>query len=480
MVSEKSTVLYIDDDPLSLEIFKELFHEEYSVLTLTSTKNAVEVLRKNQVKVIMSDQCMPDENGIDFFKRINAEFPEIIKIIFTAFSSHDLALEAINDAGIYKFLLKPWDHKEIKNAIDTAIKVYDLQHEKNRLLHELQKSNDAINEAYKRLDENEKKFYAVFAKSNDSIYLLDQQKEIIEANQALVSLIGYKETPCNLTNLNSYIKSKFPLLIEKPFELSRNSSSANADVEINVGSDDLRVIEISSNEISFNNKNYILAIIHDITERRMFEKKIFDAIVHTQEEEQGKYARELHDGLGPILSTLKMYIEWLSDSSNNVNKEKISQQTIVAIDGAISLVKEIANNLSPHILQKFGLVNTIQTNLDQIKSSFNIECVIISNLNQRLPSKIEVPLYRILMECINNSLKHAKAKKILIKFKKAESHLIINYSDNGQGFDVQNVMANGKGMGLFNIQNRIRLLGGNIKLISNPGIGTDIEFLLTV
>jgi PAS domain S-box-containing protein len=480
MVSEKSTVLYIDDDPLSLEIFKEIFHEEYNVITLNSTKNAVEVLMNNQVKVIMSDQCMPEENGIDFIKRINVEFPDIIKIIFTAFSSHDLALEAINDAGIYKFLLKPWDQKEIKNAIETAIRVYDLQHEKNRLLLELQRSNDAINEAYKKLDENEKKFYSVFAKSNDSIYILNQQEEIIEANQALIKLIGYKETPCNLNNLNTYIKSKFPVLIEKPFELSKNSTPVNTDFEIGVGTDDFKVIEISSNEISFNNKNYILSIIHDITERRMFEKKIFDAIVHTQEEEQGKYARELHDGLGPILSTLKMYIEWLSDSSNNMNKEKISQQTIVAIDGAINLVKEIANNLSPHILQKFGLINTIQTNLEQVKNSFNIDCVVSSNLNQRLPSKIEVPLYRILMECINNSLKHAKAKRILIKFKKADSHLTINYSDNGHGFDVQHVMANGKGMGLFNIQNRVRLLGGNIKLISNPGIGTDFEITLNI
>jgi two-component system, sensor histidine kinase and response regulator len=59
MVPDKSTVQYIDDDPLSLEIFKELFHEEYSVIILTSTINALEVLKNNQVKVIMSDQCMP-------------------------------------------------------------------------------------------------------------------------------------------------------------------------------------------------------------------------------------------------------------------------------------------------------------------------------------------------------------------------------------------------------------------------------------
>jgi signal transduction histidine kinase len=84
-------------------------------------------------------------------------------------------------------------------------------------------------------------------------------------------------------------------------------------------------------------------------------------------------------------------------------------------------------------------------------------------------------LYRVLLECINNSVKHSCAKKILIKFKKDDDNLIINYSDNGKGFNVEEAMKIGKGMGLFNIQNRIKLLSGEFKIKSNIDIGTDIE-----
>ncbi|NJK95265.1 MAG: hypothetical protein HC905_10430 [Bacteroidales bacterium] len=89
----------------------------------------------------------------------------------------------------------------------------------------------------------------------------------------------------------------------------------------------------------------------------MMDQKIVEAIFRTQEETQGRYAQELHDGLGPVLSTVKMYIEWLCSDKNSVNKELIKNNSLHAIDEAINQAKEIANNLSPHVLQRFGLVN---------------------------------------------------------------------------------------------------------------------------
>jgi signal transduction histidine kinase len=237
-------------------------------------------------------------------------------------------------------------------------------------------------------------------------------------------------------------------------------------------------IELNSCKIDFKDKPAILSIIRDITERKQGEKKIMEAIIRTQEEDQSRYARELHDGIGPILSTLKMYIEWLADASNVTNKEKISQQSILAINEAINLVKDIANNMSPHILQRFGLVNAIKTHLERVKETSPIEYSISSTVTGKLSDSIEISLYRVLLECINNSVKHADAKKIFLKFKKQDGHLFISFSDNGKGFDLKEVMATQKGMGLFNIQNRIKLMGGDMRITSNLGIGTDIEINL--
>jgi PAS domain S-box-containing protein len=481
MVSEKSSILYIDDDQLNLDIFYEFFKEHYNIITLLSTSRAEEVLKNNQIKVLISDQCMPDETGIDFIKRINSSFPDIKKIILTAYSSQETALEAINNAGVYKYLLKPWRQEEVKETIDNSIREYDLQLEKRALLIELQAKNDVIAEAYNRLEANEKKFRALFYNSSDSKYILNHNNEITEANQAFLDLIGYTENVIlNLKHLNFFVREHFAFLVENYFELVGSQKKAISNFEITKDGGDSKYIEVNSNHITYNNKNYVLSTIRDISERRMFEKKIVDTIIQTQEEFQSKYARELHDGLGPLLSTLKMHIQWISNPDNSLNKEKIIEHAIQTIDKSIRSVKEIANDLSPHILQRFGLVNAVNAYIDHVRETLKNEFFVSSNLKNRLNPTIELSLYRIILECINNSIKHAQAKKIIVKFNKRPDQLQIHISDNGIGFDVNKEMAKGEGMGLFNIQNRIKHIDGDIKIISNPSIGTDITISLNV
>jgi PAS domain S-box-containing protein len=480
MEPEKDTILYIDDDTINLELFDAVFEDLYNVITLTSSFEADEVLKNNPVKVIISDQCMPFETGLEFIKRINGDYPDVIKIILTAFENHEVALEAINETGIYKYLLKPWEKSEVKNSLDNAIREYDLRRENKELLIELKLKNEALVVAYDQLEANEKKFYTIFAKNNDSIYILNHKKEIIEANEAFHNLVGYKTNSADFKLLSAFIKSRFPALLDKPIDLSRNANTAAIETDIKVGTNDIRYLELNCNDISYNGENYILAVIRDISERRMFEKKIVEAIIQTQEEDQSKYARELHDGLGPLLSTLKMHIEWIADPVNSLNKDKIMQHSILAIDNAIRSVKEIANNLSPHILQRFGLVNAVQSYIDHVRETSPIEFLVSSNLKERVSANVEIVLYRTILECINNSVKHSEAKKIILKFNKHQSMLQIGYSDNGKGFDAAEVMANGRGMGLFNIQNRVKHIGGEFKIVSNCDIGTDINIYLNI
>jgi PAS domain S-box-containing protein len=476
MKSALSTVLYVDDEEDNLEIFKGLLEDRYHILTETSTSRAVELLKKYDVKVILSDQRMPEESGLSFLNRIGPMFPDALKIIFTAFLDHDAALRAINQGNIYKYLLKPWNTKEIISTIDIAIREYDLRFENKKLLIELQKKNEELEAALTLVKENERKFYGIFVNSNDGI-IIHRDRNILEANPALLKIIGLDEQTGGQF-IKDHIHRKFPELLYKPESQLKKPETPMVEIDFFTETNEKRNIELNSCKIDFKDKPAILSIIRDITERKQGEKKIMEAIIRTQEEDQSRYARELHDGIGPILSTLKMYIEWLADASNVTNKEKISQQSILAINEAINLVKDIANNMSPHILQRFGLVNAIKTHLERVKETSPIEFSISSNVTGKLPDTIETSLYRVLLECINNSLKHAEAKKIFLKFKKQDGYLFISFSDNGKGFDFKEVMATKKGMGLFNIQNRIKLMGGDIRITSNIGIGTDIEFNL--
>jgi signal transduction histidine kinase len=300
-------------------------------------------------------------------------------------------------------------------------------------------------------------------------------------NPAFLDLIQYKkEGTLNFDDLNTYINDRFPILVDKPLELSRNSKTSIFDFEIPSGKGETKFIEINSNEISYNNGSYFLSIVRDISERRLFEKKIIDTIIQTQEEEQNRYARELHDGLGPLLSTLKMHLEWIANPDHSINKNKIIDHAIYTLDNAIRSTKEIANNLSPHLLERFGVVDAVNAYIEHIKETSNIEFAVSSNLKERLEGKIEIVLYRTILECIHNSIKHSGAKKIILKFSRENHTLKISYSDNGMGFDVDKEIAEGKGMGLFNIQSRIKHIGGTFQLASKPNTGTDITININI
>jgi signal transduction histidine kinase len=110
----------------------------------------------------------------------------------------------------------------------------------------------------------------------------------------------------------------------------------------------------------------------------------------------------------------------------------------------------------------------------EIKISFQ------SKLNRRIDNEIEAALYRAVIECINNTLKHAKAKNITIDLEDTDSKLYLQYRDDGEGYDHAKILSERKGLGLFNLQNRIQSIGGRIKMTSIPGNGVDYQITVAL
>ncbi len=477
MKEDKDYVLYVDDDPLNLEVFKDFFEDEYNILIVLSTKKAFDLINIYPVKIIVTDQRMPVETGLEFIQRVHPLFPDIVKIIFTAFADNNTALQAINQGGIFKFLKKPWDTSEMRQALINGINEFNLKTENKKLLIELRRKNDELEQAVIKIKEKEEKFFNIFSNSNDGIVIL-KKNNLVEANSAFLKLINIYDADISMDEVNAYLNKKYNHLIASLSETNLKEGKYISEIEILNKNHEKRYFQLNSKQIEFENEVAILSIVRDITELKHIDLKIIDAIVKTQEDAQIYYARELHDGLGPNLSTLKMYIQWLSDKNNTINKDIITKQTIQGIDEAISMLKDIANNLSPHILRNFGLVQALNTIAEKIKITQGVVIVISSNLTNRLNENFEIHLYRILMECINNSINHGKSNKIIIKFSKTENNVQILYSDNGSGFDVEKVKLDKKGMGLYNIKNRVKILGGDITIKSNLNVGTDIKINL--
>lgn len=213
--------------------------------------------------------------------------------------------------------------------------------------------------------------------------------------------------------------------------------------------------------------------------RQENENKVLSAIINTEEKAKEMVARELHDGMGPVLSTIKMTLSALNRENLTPMNNKIIESAYTAASNSIVTLKEIANNLSPHLLKNYGLNRALETLASQLFSSKKISYELDFQINDKLLSEeMSIGFYRIISELMNNSLLHANPQKIYIEFYIKNEVIHIRYMDDGDGFNNDLVKEEGKktGMGLNNIYSRTKSLNGLLDIVTSPGYGFTVEF----
>ncbi|PWJ54762.1 putative ATPase [Dyadobacter jejuensis] len=192
-------------------------------------------------------------------------------------------------------------------------------------------------------------------------------------------------------------------------------------------------------------------------------------ISHSAEEnERRRIAADLHDDIGALLSTIKLYL------SHGNSTAEINLKAKIILDQAIQNLRQLSHRLSPASLEKFGLVVALQSMIHDIQQASHLQIELRTNLVGRLPESIEVQLYRILQELFNNTLKYAQASSIFLRLEQKHNLLECEYTDNGVGFDMGAIQLKheaGKAIGLQNIANRSRTLGGKLYIYSTVGHG---------
>jgi PAS domain S-box-containing protein len=223
-----------------------------------------------------------------------------------------------------------------------------------------------------------------------------------------------------------------------------------------------------------NNTTHFVGVGTDITFLKELDKKIVQTIVQTEESERKRFARDLHDGIGPILSIAKLYVQSLSNPDSKMSNTEIGLSVEELLLEAQKNVRKISYNLSPLILQTFGLIEAIKSFTYKLEESSEIKTNIQSNWRKRLNSMEETILYRVLCECINNTIKHASATEIQLAFFQHTDTMDITYFDNGKGFDYKDVVRHKTGTGFLNIQSRLKIINATFDVQSSPNSGTKI------
>ena len=205
-------------------------------------------------------------------------------------------------------------------------------------------------------------------------------------------------------------------------------------------------------------------------ERSLFRKRLLSAVLRTEERSRSDFAKELHDGMGPLLSSAKMSLSAISTENMSEEQQQILQNSRFLIDESIRSVREISNNMSPHVLTDFGLAQGVRNFASRISQLHTTAIEFTTNLGkERFDNDTEVVLYRVICELINNSLKHSGCSKIEVSLLLDKTTLSLEYCDNGCGFNMAEIGSTG--MGLSNIFSRIDTLNGEIKINSEKGGG---------
>lgn len=238
---------------------------------------------------------------------------------------------------------------------------------------------------------------------------------------------------------------------------------------------------------NFKNKQKVFSQQQQIQQQKIAELEkdkqlqAVDAMLRGQEEERSRIAKDLHDGLGGMLSGTKLSFENMKENLIlTPENATLFDKSLAMLDNTIADLRKVAHNLMPEALVKFGLREAVRDFCNSIQSASAVK-IIYQPVGefQQLNNTAEVFTYRIIQELVNNAIKHASATQIIVQLSANENKIGIAVEDDGKGFDV-NGLSNSKGAGMDNIKYRVQYFNGTIDTVTSEGNGTSVNVELQV
>ena len=344
---------------------------------------------------------------------------------------------------------------------------------------------------------NQKKHYrALFDLSPSGIIVEDTNGNIIEVNDAYCKTTGYTREELIGKNIKIMVDQEQLSRINNNIIEILSGKILTHEV-INIHKDgSCRNLELRETVIRLmNGRMGILSVSNDITERkRVFEelqksrqeyRSLSAHLQKIREEERASIAREMHDELGQVLTSLKMNIAFtrreLEESNSIEMKNKILREfqlMNLTIDKAVSQVRKLITQLRPELLDKLGLIAALEWYSEEYRKSTKINCVFTSESEELfLNHDMELAIFRIVQEAMTNAAKHSDAKSVQILLGKREDKLSIEIIDDGKGI-LETELDGTTSFGLMGMRERANLIGGNLELFGAAGKGTTVRLVI--
>lgn len=333
-------------------------------------------------------------------------------------------------------------------------------------------------EAEQAIRYSEEKFRNIFNSTSDGMQILDFQGRIIDVNDVTAKRLGLRKQQILGRDLMDFNIKLDKETYKEYWTKLQTQGELMFETGVENYAGEYYDLEISSKIIYYNGQQVILNNTRNITERKALERKIVRTIYDTEEKERNRFAQDLHDTLGAMLSSLKMYLNilQLDKFDDPEKKQEYWKKAFDLLSQSVSSTREIAYNMRPETIDRFGLVPSVNAFVERIQDTTDIRVKFnAEQYNMAVNKNIEIVLYRVISELVNNTLKHASAKNIDISLFNKEEKVFIIYADDGLGFQFNQVDGS-KGSGLSNIKSRLNSI--NAKYEINSQSDTGMHFLV--
>ena len=338
----------------------------------------------------------------------------------------------------------------------------------------------------RKLRSNQEQLLAVIKNSSQAIFILDENRNIVNLNGTGRKLLNPpNQKPLNFCDVcSTYPGAEKICDVSKCFLTNEQENPVELFIKNYTGTL-IPVIATISYYTKPNQEKGIVVGLQNVSEKRKeehkkIEKMITHSIFQAQEKERKLISRELHDGIGQSLygillqtDVIKSGLEKRTDMRLNIDN---LQQLITH---TIEDVRYLSSELRPSTLDDHGLIATLKNAIHDFGKRFAIQInFTYKGSNERLPSAIETALYRITQEALINAAKYAGTERIDIVVEKWEERIALSITDFGKGFELS--PENRKGVGLYSMEERASILGGEFSIVSTIGKGTQIQVMIPI
>lgn len=349
-----------------------------------------------------------------------------------------------------------------------------------------------IETAEEALHESERKFRTIFDSASDGMFLFDlETRRFVMCNAMCSELLGFtQEEFVNLDIADLHPPEDLPFILEQIGKYTKGEQGVRSDIQFRRKDGTTFFTDISPSFVVLAGRESILVVFSDITERKRAEEEIRESreelralarrVAQAEEGERARLARELHDQIGQTLSSIGVNLGFAEAKLPPGTPPEVSQRLEEAMDQveqAGRAIRGVMSELRPLVLDDYGLVPALEWLAQQVSQRTGVRVQVLGGSPAARPGReVETALFRIAQEALTNISKHADASQAAIDLDWCADGLRMTVTDDGAGFDVRAVSFKTEPlhMGLVNMRERARSVGGTCRIESEPRHGTKV------